>query len=378
MSGVALPDVVPMALHLLTGGSLPSKMTVNRFGTAHRIIIWLIDGLGYDQLTAALSLNLMPTLAHLLQHGEASSHQMQSVFPSITPVALASLLTGSWPGQHGLIGRYLQDPPNISWVDTLGRKGVAEPWPLLEDTVDKHALRLGVNYEVIIEARLLSGTLTKILHPWPTRIVSYVSPLAIGRLLWDAVSNPTSGLCYVYWPYLDSINHQRGLYSRDWGDEMAALDRILSDVVMHMHRAPGYGPVQLWLVADHGHQPIQDFLPYWMLRESLPDLAPIPFGCDKMAGLQLNNDQAGKIARLVPELFGSRVSMRPMSDLFQAGDFGPAVRREVQGRLGNWVLETEDGFVWSWERATASERVSNHGGRSAAEITVPFVEIGLN
>ncbi len=29
MSGVALPDVVPTALHLLTCGSLRSKMTVN-------------------------------------------------------------------------------------------------------------------------------------------------------------------------------------------------------------------------------------------------------------------------------------------------------------------------------------------------------------
>ncbi len=53
MSGVGLPDGGSTALHVLTGGSLPSKVTINSFGTAHRIIICRINSLRYDQFDSS-------------------------------------------------------------------------------------------------------------------------------------------------------------------------------------------------------------------------------------------------------------------------------------------------------------------------------------
>lgn len=371
----SLPDVIPTALNVLTRGGVPAQMAVRALQDTRRIVVWLVDGLGYDQLMAALEFELMPNLSSLIRSQEGSVRGIQTVYPSVTPVALASLLTGSWPGQHGLIGRFLKESPAIPWVDTLGRRSQGVSWSLLEDTLDRKAERWGLHYEVLMEHRLVDGTLTQILHPMADRMVSYISPWALATRMLETASHADRGLSYVYWPYLDAINHQRGPYSRDWGDEMAGLDRVLGDLTVV--KSDGGSPVWLWIVADHGHQTIREFLPYWRLCQKMPELPAVPLGTDRMAGLELTDEQAETLSRLVPDLYGDSVMLRRTDELFEAGDFGPVARPEVRDRLGNWILEARDGCVWVWEPGTEGGRVANHGGRSPMEMTVPFVEICL-
>lgn len=372
-AGVALPDVLPTALDLLAGRPGAQMETVTEPG-AHRIVVWLIDGLGHDQLVHALDWGLMPRLEGLLSSRQAVSRPIQSVFPSITPVALASLLTGTWPGEHSLIGRYIQEYPDAPRVDTLGRGTGTTPAPLLEKTVDRRAEELGMDYRSVIEDRLLNGTLTRLLHPLTDHIVSYVSPLAIRPRLLEALSRARPGLAYVYWPYLDSTNHLRGPYSRDWVEEMAELDRVLGAVV---DDAPKGRPVWLWITADHGHQAVQEILPYGLLRGVVPSLPEWPLGCERVAGLRLTAEQADVVQRAADSLFPGKVLMRPIDDYVKSGDFGPRVRPGVPGRVGNWLLEAGDGCIWNWDERDRMA-VSNHGGRSAVEMTIPLVEICLN
>ena len=374
-NSAALPDVVPAALSTLTDGAVRSTLAARAEAGTHRIILWLIDGLGYDQLENALDFDLMPHTASLLASSAAALRPIRTVFPSITPVALASLLTGSWPGQHGLVGRYLYQSPESPWVDTLGRRAASDTFQLLEPTLDHQAKRWNVPYQVIMEEDLRDGALTRTLHPLTEYISTYVSPLAMEQRLIEAANATERGLAYVYWPYLDAINHLRGPFSRDWADEMAMLDRIIGSVAAG--RSPGGPPVWLWVTADHGHQRIRKFLPYWQLRQAMPELPPIPWGTDRMAAFRLDGDGAQKLRRAAAQLFGDQVVLRPAADLFESGELGPAVRAEVRDRLGNWLLETADGLIWSWDPGREPHRVANHGGRSPEEMTIPFLEIRL-
>ncbi|NMP23183.1 alkaline phosphatase family protein [Sulfobacillus harzensis] len=368
---IALPDVMPTALSLLTGKMATPMKTATPHGVG-RIVVWTIDGLGYDQLIQALDWGLMPRLTALLATGEATARPIQSVFPSITPVALASLLTGTWPGEHGLIGRFIQ-LPDAPCIDTLGDGTSQHTFALLEETLDRRALKGDLHYRAVMEARLLRGTLTQLLHPMTENIVSYVSPLAMRPRMVQALCQPERGLSYVYWPYLDSTNHRRGPYSQDWADEMKELDRVLGDVVQD---ARGAGqPAWLWIVADHGHHMVHDVLPYRLLRDAVPDLPVQPLGCERVAGLALTAEQAISVDRAVRTLFEGKVTMRPFEAFVEDGAFGPRMRPDVSSRVGNWFLEATDGFMWAWDEEPKPPSVATHGGRSKAEMTIPFIEI---
>jgi arylsulfatase A-like enzyme len=77
---------------------------------ARRVLILSIDGLRPD----AISLAPMPNLQALMQSG-AYSLTAQTIFPSVTLPAHASMLTGLCPAKHG-----------VDWNDYLPKKGYAK------------------------------------------------------------------------------------------------------------------------------------------------------------------------------------------------------------------------------------------------------------
>lgn len=90
-----LSGIVPVLCAPGGPRSVPSWMPSLIQG-ADRIVLLLIDGLGWNQLQEHAS--SMPTLS-----GFVGSH-ITTVAPSTTATALTSLVTGLSPGEHGLIG----------------------------------------------------------------------------------------------------------------------------------------------------------------------------------------------------------------------------------------------------------------------------------
>ena len=184
-------------------------------------------------------------------------------------------------------------------------------------------------------------------------------------------------LSYAYWSYLDAVNHQRGAYSRDWIDEVQALDRMIDQLTDDVW--PGPGPVWLWITSDHGHQKIEELLPYRVLRQQMPDLLPVPWGTDRMLGLSLTDEEAQQVREVSGRLFGDRVKMIKTAELWETGWLGPGARPWYQSRLGNWILEPQGGAFWDTEElGTVSTRISSHGGRTPEELTIPWLEIRLD
>jgi hypothetical protein len=79
-------------------GSLPAT-------SRPKAILVVIDGLTAAAFEAAVSDGTAPTLAALAAHGEY--RRAVTVFPSLTPVCLSSLVTGAAPDQHGI--------PHLVW-----------------------------------------------------------------------------------------------------------------------------------------------------------------------------------------------------------------------------------------------------------------------
>lgn len=73
-----------------------------------RLLLVVIDGLGSDPLRRAIADGHAPNVSALLDAG-ARFDDATSPFPSLTPVCLASIITGAGPDQHRI--------PSLGWYD---------------------------------------------------------------------------------------------------------------------------------------------------------------------------------------------------------------------------------------------------------------------
>ena len=72
-----------------------------------KLVLAVIDGLTPGMLARAIREGCAPALAFLRERG--SYRVGTTVFPSVTPVCLTSLVTGAYPDVHGI--------PHIAWYD---------------------------------------------------------------------------------------------------------------------------------------------------------------------------------------------------------------------------------------------------------------------
>ena len=75
---------------------------------SRRLLLVVIDGLGSDPLRRAIAAGHAPHIQSLLDHG-ARFDDAISPFPSLTPVCLATIITGAGPNQHRI--------PSLGWYD---------------------------------------------------------------------------------------------------------------------------------------------------------------------------------------------------------------------------------------------------------------------
>ena len=73
-----------------------------------KVVFIVIDGMRTDAFEQAAASGRAPALAFLLQHGHYVRDSV-AIFPSITPAATASLITGEVPARHGI--------PGMCWYD---------------------------------------------------------------------------------------------------------------------------------------------------------------------------------------------------------------------------------------------------------------------
>lgn len=84
----------------------PQAATADSATPPRRVILVVIDGLGAEPLRRAISAGHAPTLSAVLEAGGRLDDAI-SPFPSLTPVCLATIITGAGPDRHRI--------PSLSW-----------------------------------------------------------------------------------------------------------------------------------------------------------------------------------------------------------------------------------------------------------------------
>lgn len=195
---------------------------------ASRVLILTIDGLRPDAIPAAP----MPNLLNLMQNG-AYTLSAQTVYPSVTLVAHASMLTGLCPAKHG-----------VNWNDYQPLLGYAHGTDLFDLA---HAAGLQTVMHVGKEK------LRQITEPSSLDIFTYVNDrdlIVAQRLLDDFPQD--FGVLFVHFPLVDGMGHEHGWMSWQQLSVASRADEALGNILSELDARGLRGETLIIVTSDHG------------------------------------------------------------------------------------------------------------------------------
>lgn len=218
---------IPTATGTETPSPTPS-LTPTPAHRASRVLILTIDGLRPDAILAAPMPNLMD-----LMESSAYTLNAQTVFPSVTLVAHASMFGGVCPSKHG-----------VDWNDYLPVQGYA----LGTDLFDlAHAAGLQTVMHVGKEK------LRQLTEPSSLDLFTYVNDrdLVVAQRLLDDFPQDF-GVLFVHFPLVDGMGHEHGWMSWQQLSVAFRADEALGLILAELDARGLRDETLLIVTSDHG------------------------------------------------------------------------------------------------------------------------------
>jgi hypothetical protein len=331
---------------------------------AHAVVL-LVDGLGTVALEAHRGY-----ARRLLAAPRRDT--IQTVFPSTTASALASLTTGVLPGVHGLIGYLGFDSTGDRVVNSLTGWGAdLDPgtWQRVP-TLFEQARDAGIPAFAVGPGRYRdSGFTAAVLRgaeyrPGETLAARFAEVRRIH-------SSTDRSLTYVYAPELDVAAHATGMASNAWTVALEEVDAAVGDFARGLGRDAG-----LLVTGDHGGLDIP------VAAHVIVDPALLE-GVRHVSGeprcLALHLEPAASVDAVRDRwqsAEGSRAWVATRDEVIEAGFFGD-VDPDVRPRIGDVLVAARKRVAYYLD---ADDRgrgmVGQHGSLTADEMNIPLFRFG--
>ncbi|GEM_PF-6038568 len=152
-----------------------------------------------------------------------------SVYPSITPTAIASIVTGAFPHKHGVLG--------------------PEPYRIGIKTLVECARERG--YKVGITSWSSSSLIRLIASLADEHVITHNSDKEVAEAI-DFLIKRGHDLVVAHFLSLDVIGHEQGPLSADWVKALVGLDHLIGGLINSLKQRGGY---VVFITSDHGmHQ----------------------------------------------------------------------------------------------------------------------------
>jgi hypothetical protein len=331
---------------------------------ARQIVLLVVDGLGWEQLTARRA--LLPTLAG----AEGLDRAITSVAPTTTACVLTSIATGRTPAEHGMIGYRLGGPDDeimntLKWTLGTGRgrdarqevpAGHYQPFPPFPGSRRRVP---------VVSKSEFGGTGFTAAHLGDSPLYGYKSPSSMAVELRHllAAGEP---FVYAYYDGIDKVAHEHGL-GEHYDAELAAVDDLVAGLVAVL--PPG---AALVVTADHGQV---DVGPNVELLGSQV-MAGVRFlsGEGRFRWLHAQPGAANDLLAAATERYGDTTWVVGRDQALDEGWFGGPLRAGVEGRLGEVALVPHAPLAFL-DPADPGETglMARHGSLTSAEMLVPLL-----
>lgn len=340
------------------------------FGPARSAIIFLVDGLGAHNLAARRG------HARFLGSVGGRRDVSRTVFPSTTAAALTSLLTGTDPGAHGIVGYRARVPgtdtvPNqLHGWETDGLD--PHTWQRRTPLFETHAA--GGRPAFVVSKPSYTGTgFTEATLRGAQFFPSDDLDERVARAADLAARHPGS-ITYLYAPELDTAGHRDGWESDRWTDTLEQVDAAARRLADAIDRGTG-----VLITADHGMVDVPAHKHVLLRAESpLLDGVALIGGEPRMLHLYTDDGRADAVAARWKEDEAARAWVLTRDEAIAAGLFG-AVDDDVHARIGDVLVAARGRFAYYDDREAdkrPQRMVGQHGSLTDEERTVPLLRLG--
>ena len=349
----SLPDIVPVLCGPGVGG-VPEWMPRPVEG-AERVVLLVLDGLGWNQLESHRA--HMPVLS-----GFEGSH-ITSVAPSTTATALTSIVTGTTPGEHGLIGYRVNMGDEVMNVLRWGNENGDLRRKFVPEQVQPCPAFMGQSVPVVTKAEF-EGTGFTAAHLAGTRRMGWRAPSSIPVVV-RAALDAGHRFVYAYYDGIDKIAHERG-FGPYYEAELQAADRLVGDVLSALPQ-----DTVLLVTADHGQVHVGE-------RIIVPG-ADVLVHVQKQSGegrFRWLHARRGRESSLLESarMHDDVAWVVSREQVLDEAWFGPRVPDPVVRRMGEVALVAREPISFDDPLDSgAFDLVCRHGSLTADEMLVPLM-----
>ncbi|MGW7073795.1 alkaline phosphatase family protein [Streptomyces sp. NPDC054866] len=370
----SLADLLPtLVSHQGVDGFAP---VIPELAPADRNCVFLIDGLGWEQLRAHP--DEAPFLTSLISSSRGGTGRpITAGFPATTATSLASVGTGLPPSSHGLPGYTVRNPATGELMNQLRWNPWTDPrkWQPYP-TVFQQAHAAGVHTAQVSSPTFENTPLTKIALSGGS-FRGRLSGEDRMDLAAEQLGAGDRSLVYTYYAEVDGKGHRFGVDSDAWRGQLMYVDRLVQRLAEQLPPRSA-----LYVTADHGMLDIPfdeqsriDFDEDWELRAGVTLLGGEGRARHVYAVPGAEND----VLTVWREVLGEQFWVANRDEAIAAGWFGPpgAVEERVYGRIGDVIAAAHDdvAIIATEREPKESALVGMHGSMTAVEQLVPLLEV---
>jgi predicted AlkP superfamily pyrophosphatase or phosphodiesterase len=355
------------------------------------VVLMLFDGLGYGELLRQTGGGFFGSLAR-----KGSVRPITTVFPSTTAAALTTVSTGLTPQEHGLPEWFVYMDELDEVVVTLpftkvgdsGRDtlvGQIEPRFLFDGpTIFERLKEEGVPTLSLTNRSLARTAYSKIAHEGSEALpYASASDLVVSlRRRLERARGPN--LFYVYWAYVDTIEHIYGPNTDESEVEASLISHGFKEGLLSKLDRETAKKTMLILTADHGQINVQPEKTLYMngfrklvsFLERGPSGRVIPpWGSARDVYLRVREDRIDEAMRYLEGKLEGVASVMRTEEAIDEGLFGVNTpSRKFRRRVGNvMILPHAKKTVWyRYRKGDALALRGHHGGLLKDEMTIPL------
>lgn len=357
-SGANLTGIIPGCL-LGTSGRRPNWFP-QPLQDAERIVLLVIDGLGYEQLQRHA--HIAPNLMSLV------GGSITTIAPSTTASALTSLVTGASPAEHGIVGYRMDMGDSIMnslrwWSDTRDLRKVHPP-----ASVQPIPPFVGMTIPVVSRAELEGSAFTEA-HLRGSRPCGWRAASSIVAQCASLISSGEK-FVYAYYDGVDKIAHERG-FGAYYDAEIAATDWLVGSLLNTLPSG-----TTLAITADHGQVQVNDNVVH--LSDDIKATLHHQSGEGRFRWLHAKRGQESELLQIATDSYSDIAWVASRDQVVEEAWLGPArggrIADQVKRRLGDVALApfTATTFDDPLDSGPFS-LVCRHGSLTADEMFVPFL-----
>ena len=390
--GLSLANV-PQSVAAALGAAFPDsnplldRVWQNRVPQAKRVVLFLMDGTGYQHLNKLMEDDQELYDAVLDLNGGRGIVPLTSVTPSTTVVALSSLWTGAPPAQTGMTGTlmFLREASllanMLAFAPIPGRhpQDVLAQWGLAPETIVKtkglaqHLHEQGIpTYNVTNQAYIGTG-LSRILHRGAEHAITHKS---YGDFMGQvkAVLHETKGkqsYVSIYWEAVDALAHKYGADHAYTNNEIREKIFALRDLSFSSDFMDG--ETLFILLADHGHADATNIIDLGHDELISSSMQMSLSGDERHAYMYLRHGRMQAVKDRIDIQYADSLTYIESEKAIEGGYFGKNPVPELYNRAGDLILLPRSGYTLADPVLGSLPIISRHAGLSEQEMLIPFI-----